>query len=328
LWITALAVAAGQRAYARGVPYDAIAPLTAETALSSWMLEPVSAVLVIAIGAAYLLGTRRVPGWPAARTAMFVGGGLGSWVFLTMSFIGVYDTTVFWIRAVQTVILLMVTPLFLALGMPVRLLMSAVKPATAARLRGIGHSMFAKAVTFPAVISIVLLTTPFAFFFTSWFDAALDGGIVNDLTHVWLVAVGWAYFWTRLQVDPVPKAYFALVSIGITFAEVIFDGGLGLLLIFGHDIVGLSHYQAVRDWGLSPHSDQIAGGTAFWIIGDLSGLPFLGALFRKWIRDDTEQTIAVDRELDAIEVAAGPAVHDDDGMQAPWWETDPSRVRR
>ena len=67
----------------------------------------------------------------------------------------------------------------------------------------------------------------------------------------------------------------------ITFAEVIFDGGLGLLLMFGHTIVGLEHYQALRDWGPTPQGDQQLGGAAFWIIGDLSGLPFLGALFRK-----------------------------------------------
>jgi cytochrome c oxidase assembly factor CtaG len=310
-----------------GVPYAAIPPLTASTALTSWQLEPITAGLVLLLGTAYLIGVRRVPGWPAARTALFVGFGLGSWVLLTMSFLGVYDTTLFWVRAVQTVMLLMVTPMFLALGMPIRLLMSAVPAPAAARLRRFGHGAIAKAVTFPAVISFVLLTTPFAFFFTSWFDAALRGGAVNYLSHVWFIAVGWAYYWTRLQVDPVPKAYFALVSIGITFAEVIFDGGLGLLLIFGHDIIGLAHYQAVRDWGLSPQSDQIAGGTAFWIIGDLSGLPFLGALFRKWVRDDREQTIAVDRELDAIEAAADPS-EDDDGLQTPWWVTDPSRVRR
>jgi cytochrome c oxidase assembly factor CtaG len=323
------------------VPYAAIAPLTAETALTSWQLEPLVAVLVIVIGAAYLGGVRKVGHWPAGRTTLFVGCGLGSWVLMTMSFFGVYDTTLFWIRAIQSVVLLMITPMFLALGMPLRLLMTAVQPKTAARLRKIGHGRFAKTVTFPAVISFLLLTTPFAFFYTSWFDVALRGGIVSDLTQVWFVAVGWAYYWTRIQVDPVPKAYFALVSIGISFAEVIFDGGLGLLLIFGHNIVGLSHYEAVRDWGLSPRSDQIAGGTAFWIIGDLSGLPFLGALYRKWIRDDAQQTAVVDRELDQLEAASRPVTPraggsteggtpapDDDGLQAPWWETDPSRLRR
>jgi cytochrome c oxidase assembly factor CtaG len=125
----------------------------------------------------------------------------------------------------------------------------------------------------------------------------------------------------------------------ITFAEVIFDGGLGLLLMLGHTIVGLDHYQAVRDWGPSPSADQQIGGAAFWIIGDLSGLPFLAALFRKWVRDDEAHTVAVDRALDAQDAArvavvvaseAGgtPTAEPDDGMQQPWWETDPSRLRQ
>ena len=124
------------------------------------------------------------------------------------------------------------------------------------------------------------------------------------ITHLWLVGVGWAYYWTRLQVDPVPRTYPALVSMWITFAEVIFDGGLGLLLMLGHHVIGLEHYQAVRDWGPTPLTDQQLGGAAFWIIGDLSGLPFLGALFRKMISDDERKSVEVDRELDAIAARA------------------------
>jgi cytochrome c oxidase assembly factor CtaG len=297
------------------------------------------AVLVIALGAAYLHGIRKVDRWPLARTLFFLVGGLGSIVLMTMWFFGDYDTTLFWPRAVQTVILLMVSPMFLALGMPVTLLMRTAKPETAARVARLGHSRFASIATFPAFISIALLTTPFAFFYTSWFDAALRGGWPNYLTHLWLVLVGWAYYWTRLQVDPVPKAFSPLVTIWITGVEVIFDGGLGLLLMFGHNIVGLEHYQAIRDWGPTPKADQMVGGASYWIIGDLSGLPFLGAVYRKWIKDDERSSAEIDRELDELEAAArvarsqrtdGPDAEPepDDGMQAPWWETDPSRLRR
>jgi cytochrome c oxidase assembly factor CtaG len=314
------------------VPYAALPPLTGATALSAWTLEPLSALAVISLAVAYLIGVRRVDHWPAARTLFFLVGGLGSWILMTMWFFGDYDTTLFWARAVQSVILLMVTPLFLALGMPFALLMRAVSPATAARLHTIGHGRVAQVITFPAVISVALLSTPFLLFFTSWFDAVLHGGIVNDLTHLWLVGVGWAYYWTRLQIDPVPRAFPPLVSIWITSTEVIFDGGLGLLLMFGHHIIGLEHYQAVRDWGPTPRGDQMLGGAAFWIIGDLSGLPFLGAIYRKWIRDDEQKSVEVDRELDALDAArsADPRTEPepDDGMQRPWWETDPSRLRR
>lgn len=319
-----------------------VAPLTAGTLLTAWKLDPATAVAVAGLGGLYLAGVRRVEGWPVARTALFLGAGLGSWVVCTMSFLGTYDTVLFWPRAVQSVVLLMVTPLFLALGMPVTLLMRALPAPAAARARRVGHGFVARLVTFPAFISIALLGTPFVLFFSPLFDVVLRGGVVDTLVHFWLVGVGWAYYWTRLQVDPVPRAYPVLVSMWITFAEVIFDGGLGLLLMFGSTIIGLEHYQAVRDWGPSPRADQASGGTAFWILGDLSGLPFLGALFRKMIRDDERQSAEIDRELDARDAAAaearkaaapaqatgGPEPEPDDGMQRPWWETDPGRLRR
>jgi cytochrome c oxidase assembly factor CtaG len=322
-----------------------VAPLTAVQVFTAWKFDAATAIAVAVLGAAYLIGLRRVTSrpmnnrWPVMRTVFFIGG-LGSWVIATMSFLGAYDTVLFWPRAMQTVLLLMVVPLFLAIGMPIKLLMRALPEPAAARLSRFGHGWFARAVTFPAVISALLLGTPFVLFFTPLFDAVLAGGTVDTLVKFWLVGVGWAYYWTRLQVDPVPHVYPVLVSMWITFAEVIFDGALGLLLMLGHTIVGLDHYQAVRDWGPSPSADQQMGGAAFWIIGDLSGLPFLAALFRKWIRDDEEQTAAVDRELDAQEAAARVAVtaspdlvgtaeaEPDDGMQRPWWETDPSRMRR
>ena len=325
---------------------SAVAPLTAVQVFTAWTFDPATAVVVAVLAAAYLTGVRRVTSrptdnhWPVMRTVFFVGAGLGSWVVATMSFLGAYDTVLFWPRAVQTVLLLMVTPLFLAIGMPVKLVMRALPPRAAARMSRFGHGWFARAVTFPAVISALLLGTPFVLLFTPLFDAVLAGGAVDTIVKFWLVGVGWAYYWTRLQVDPVPHVYPVLVSMWITFAEVIFDGALGLLLMLGHTVVGLEHYQAVRDWGPSPSADQQMGGAAFWIIGDLSGLPFLAALFRKWVRDDEEHTAVVDRELDAQEAATRVAVaasadiagtaeaEPDDGMRRPWWETDPSRLRR
>lgn len=321
----------------------AVSPLTTTEVFTAWSLDLPVAIAVTVLGVGYAVGvrcvTRRGLRWPAARTVFFLVAGLGSWVACTMSFLGTYDTVLFWPRAMQTVLLLMVTPLFLALGMPITLLMRALPQRASKRVTRIGRSRFAKLVTFPAVVSALLLGTPFVLFFTPLFNAVLRGGAVDTLVTFWLVGVGWAYYWTRLQVDPVPHRYPVLVSMWITFAEVIFDGGLGLLLMLGHTIVGLDHYQVVRDWGPSPSADQQIGGAAFWILGDLSGLPFLAALFRKWIRDDEAQTAEVDRALDEQEAAARVAVtsadaagtatvEPDDGMQRPWWETDPSRLGR
>jgi Cytochrome c oxidase caa3 assembly factor (Caa3_CtaG) len=73
---------------------------------------------------------------------------------------------------------------------------------------------------------------------------------------------------------PVPRRYPYLVSIWITFAEAIFGGALGLMLIFGRHLVAGDYYQALgRLWGPSLRQDQVIGGGALWLIGDLAGLP-------------------------------------------------------
>jgi cytochrome c oxidase assembly factor CtaG len=322
----------GFAAYPGRVP-----PLTATRLLTAWTPDIATVTVVLTLTAAYAVGVRHVrrtgQRWPSVRTLMFVVGAV-VWAVVRTSFLGAYDTVLFWPRAIQSVLLLMVVPLFLALGMPVSLLMRALPRGPAARLRSFGSGRVARLATFPGIVSILLLGTPFVLFFTPVFDATLRGGLVDVLVSFWLVGIGWLYYWTRLQVDPVPRQYPALVSMWITFAEVIFDGGLGLYLMFGDTIIGAGHYAAVRDWGPSLRNDQATGGAAFWIIGDLSGLPFLAALFRGMVRDDARRAAEIDRALDDRDAALPHQPADaaeaepDDGMQRPWWETDPSRLRR
>src|SRR5215472_14689204 len=102
--------------------------LTLTTAFTQWTADlPVIAFVVIA-GGAYLGGVRMAsrnapPGqhWPVGRSIAFCGLGLGFLVLATMSWIGVYQSILFYARAVQTVLLVLVVPLFLVLGRPVTL---------------------------------------------------------------------------------------------------------------------------------------------------------------------------------------------------------------
>ena len=68
-----------------------------------------------------------------ARPIWFCGLGLGFLVIATMSWVGVYQTVLFYARAGQTVLLVLVVPLFLALGRPITLARRAV-PRAGARL--------------------------------------------------------------------------------------------------------------------------------------------------------------------------------------------------
>src|SRR5580700_6239320 len=136
--------------------------LTLGTALSSWTLDPWTLVGIVLLGGGYLAGVHRVrrggQPWPAGRVVAFCGLGLGFTLIATMSFVGVYQPVVFYVRSVQTILLLLVVPLFLALGRPLTLFIAAV-PGPGRRLEAAIGSRAAKVATFPAITTLWLVVT-------------------------------------------------------------------------------------------------------------------------------------------------------------------------
>jgi cytochrome c oxidase assembly factor CtaG len=316
--------------------------LTLSRAVTSWTLDlPVLVAVLVAAGL-YLAGMRRLrrtglssppapgdgsaaalpPPWPAARAVAFVAGGTGAVVLATMSFLGVYQGVLFSARAVQNVLLLLVAPLFLALGRPLTLLIAA-RPRLGARAGAAVHSRAARILTFPAITAMVLIVLPFLLYFTPWYEAGLRNDLVRELTYAALMMPGLVFFWTLLRVDPVPKAYPYLVSLWVTGAEVVGDAVLGLAIIADEHLIAGSYYQALgRPWGPSLRADQVIGGGALWILGDLVGLPFLAAQLIQMIREDEQEAAQVDAELDAREAAAQTAGVAPAADNEPWWERD------
>jgi len=307
--------------------------LTVGRAFTSWTLDLPVLLAVLAMAGLYLAGARRVrragDPWPVARSVAFLAGGTGVLVLATMSFLGVYQGTLFWIRAVQTVLLLLVTPLFIALGRPLSLYIAAL-PGPGARARAVVGSRAARALTFPAITALVLVIVPFLLYFTPWYEAGLRSDAVRELTYAALLAPGLVFFWTLLRVDPVPRAYSYLVSMWVSGAEVVGDAVLGLAVIADQHLIAGSYYLALgRPWGPSLRADQVLGGGALWILGDLVGLPFLAAQLIQFIREDEQEAAEVDAALDAgaaERAAAGTATAGLTQAGAPddhpWWETD------
>ncbi len=325
-------------ALASGVGYHGPPPLTPTRALAEWTLDPVMLALIVVLGAGYLLGVRLVrrrPGsWSVARPIWFVGLGLGFLVIATMSWVGVYQPILFYARAVQTVLLVLVVPLFLAMGRPITLVI-AVFPRAGARLEAVIRSRLARVLTFPAITPFVLVAVPFVMYFTSWYTAVFHSGTVRELTFLALMAPGFVFFWTLLRVDPVPKAYSYGVSMWITGAEVIGDAFLGLAVIADQNLLGASYYHALA-WPFGPtlQTDQVIGGGVLWILGDLVGLPFLAAQLIQLMREDESDAARIDAELDARQAAGTPkpvltpgpqGTQSDDASDTtkPWWEDDP-----
>jgi cytochrome c oxidase assembly factor CtaG len=310
--------------------YNGPPELTLSRAFTEWTLDVPMLLLVLVLGGGYLAATRRTRGhqgdeadWPVARQIWFLGLGLGFLVIATMSFVGVYQPVLFYVRAVQTVLLVLVVPLFLALGRPVTLAITAF-PAAGRRIEAAIGSRPARVLTFPAITALALVGVPFAMYFTPWYTAVFHSDTVRELTYLALMVPGFAFFWTLLRVDPVPKTYPYAVSMWITGAEVVGDAFFGIAVIASQNLIGAAYYHALaRPWGPSLATDQVIGGGVLWILGDLVGLPFLAAQLIQFMREDESDAAKIDAELDAKEAedAKEPAA-DGDGSK-PWWEDDP-----
>jgi cytochrome c oxidase assembly factor CtaG len=266
---------------------------------------------------------RRGESWPASRVVVFCGLGLGAGVIATMSFVGVYTPVLFYIRSVQTVLLLLVVPLFVALGRPMSLIITTL-PGAGRRLQAAVGSRTARLLTFPPITTFVLVLTPFLIYFTPWYAAGFSSGVVGQLTHVALFVPGFVFFWTLLRVDPVPRAYPYIVTLWITAAEVIGDAVLGIAVIADTSLLAGPYYHALaRPWGPSLATSQVLGGGVLWILGDIVGLPFLAAQLIQMMREDEAEAKVIDAELDAQESASAPAAAvGSAGEAAPWWVTD------
>ena len=323
---------------------------------SSWQWEPVVPAIAVLGTVGYLFGVSRLrrtareagsPTWPVGRTFAFVLG-MALWVFTTCAGLGVYEKVLFTDRAVQSVLLLMVVPLLLAMGAPVTVLVEAAPEGSRERLRAALRGGVAQALMFPLVSTVVLIVPPWLFFFSPWYRLSMTTGGWNIAFHVGFVLFGLAYFWPRLQIDPVAKHYHPLLGVAITVAEVIFDAGLGFILVFGKTLL-IPHYWAElgRPWGMSPRSDQSWGGAVLWGLGDIAGVPFLVALIIRVIREERVRTVAVDLELDQQEqeqrdqaAATAPATPAAASVPAaasapvveegtrPWWLDDPNLAHR
>ncbi len=335
-----------------GPAYQGPPALTVARVFTSWTLDVPVLVAVLLAGGLYLAGVRRVRRagreWPAARLVAFYLGGLGVLVIATMSFLGVYQGVLFYIRSVQTIFLLLLVPLFTALGRPLTLVIEAA-PRTGRRLDAVVHSRTARILTFPAIPTLVLVLVPFVLYFSPWYAASMRSGTVRELTYLALLAPGFVFFWMFLRVDPVPRAYPYLVGMWVSAGEVVGDAVLGLAILADQNLLAAAYYHALaRPWGPTLRSDQVIGGGALWVLGDIVGLPFLAAQFIQMIREDETEAAGVDAELDAVEAAesaaaagadvpAGAAaaagrsaaagesgtVPEEPAGQQPWWQNDP-----
>ena len=286
-----------------------LAPFSLGRVFTSWSPDPVLVVLTVWAAGAYLFGVwvlrDRGVRWPLGRTLSFVVGGLGAFVFATCSGLGTYDTSLLSVHMVQHMVLSMVVPLLLALGAPVTLMLRTLPARPRRWLLTALHSRVAKVLSFAPLTFLLFVISPWALYFTGWYDATLRSTFVHEAMHLHLVVVGALFFWPLVGADPVPGrvAYpFRLLLIVLTLP---FHAFLGVTIMSQDTLIGGSWYRALpMTWLPDPAADQHLAGGILWAAGDLVGLGFLAVLFTQWVRSSMREAVREDRRLDRLEAQA------------------------
>jgi cytochrome c oxidase assembly factor CtaG len=209
------------------------------------------------------------------------------------------------VHMVQHMVLSMLVPLFLALGAPVTLMLRTLPASPRRWLLTLLHSRPAAVLSFAPLTFLLFVISPWALYFTSWYDASLHSEYVHEMMHLHLVLVGCLFFWPLVGTDPVPGrvAYpFRLLLVVLTLP---FHAFLGVTIMGQDTLIGGSWYPSLpMSWLPAPAADQHLAGGILWGSGDLVGLVFVGVLFTQWVRSSMREAQREDRRLDRLEAQA------------------------
>src|ERR1700751_1119745 len=202
-------------------------PLTWAALVQTWHLDVISATVIVLVAGAYAWCYRRTrsaerPVQPAQAGCF--GVGIVLWALATVSAIGAYAYVLFWVRALQVLLLLYVVPFFIAQGRPVTVVRDALGPAGRDRIDRLLATRFARVLAHPLTTSLAMLGAPWLLYLTPWYTASLESEWIGAPTRIILVALGFGYFYARLQADPVPHRSPQLISLLITVGEALGDG--------------------------------------------------------------------------------------------------------
>jgi putative copper resistance protein D len=286
-----------------GVP-----PFSPSAVLTEWGLPPVLFVLVMWAVGLYLFAVWKLHDrgdrWPVGRTLAFVVGGMGSFLFATCSGLAAYDTVLLSAHMVQHMILSMAVPIFCALGAPVTLALRTLPKRPRGWLLSLLHSRLARVLTFAPLTLALYVVSPWALYFTGWYDATLRSPVLHEFMHVHLVVVGALFFTPILGIDPVPGRVSHPFRLLLLFLTLPFHAFLGVTIMGQSKLIGGDWYPSLHGsmpWLPDPYADQHLAGGILWGSGDLIALLMFGVLFVQWVRASMQEARREDRRLDRLE---------------------------
>src|SRR5919112_1904981 len=280
-------------------------PFTPAVIFTQLRLDSVIAVVLLIAAALYGYGVYRLrqrgDSWPAARTAAFVLGGLGSIAAVTVSGIEAYDDTLLSVHMVQHMVLSMIRPIFLALGAPVTLALRTLRPRPRRTLLAVVHSRVVRVLSFPLVAYGLFVANPFVLYFTGLYRQSLEHAWLHEWVHVHFVVTGCLFFWPLVGLDPLPNRWPYPGRALLMMLSVPFHTVLGLTIMQSRTLLGGDWYPNLHLTWTDPWHDQVVAGGILWAGGEVVSITMLVILVLQWVRQSEREAKRIDRALDRAE---------------------------
>ncbi|WP_083508899.1 cytochrome c oxidase assembly protein [Arthrobacter alpinus] len=299
-------------------------PLPPELEFSRWFTEWRMDWLWVAFaflaGAAYLAGMmklrKRGDKWSVLRSVSWFAG-LLSLVYITSGGTAVYGAVMFSAHMVEHMALMVIAPLFLALGSPVSLALQALTPRRDGS-RGIRewilvlvHSRYSKVITHPLFAAANFSGSLILFYYTPAFKLAMTYHVGHELMIVHFTLTGYIFVQSMIGADPLPKRAPYPLRLLLLLATMAFHAFFGVSLMMATGLLNGEYFGNMgRPWGDGALVDQQTAGGIAWGVGEVPTLAIAMGVAYMWSKSDARETKRKDRAADRNKEAELGAYND------------------
>ena len=269
----------------------------------------VPVVLIVGALALYLWGVRRNNQrhprhpWSAGKTAAFVAA-LVTTAACVFSFVGVYDSELFWDHMVQHLLFIMVAAPLFAIASPLELAWRATTGTPHIVVTEALRSGVAKVLGHPATAFVLYAVVIPVSHLTTWYNDTLTNEAVHDGEHLVFLIVGYMFWRQIFGNDPNCYRLHPALQFFYLFLAIPIDTFTGLSLAGATKEMFPAYLATHRTWGPSYVNDLHIGGSIMWVVGDTLMLWPMIPVAVRWMRMEERKAVRIDRELDAQATAA------------------------
>ncbi len=274
----------------------------------AWTFEPAVSLSVIALGAGYLVGLRRLrrrrstpPVASTWRRAAFVGGVAAIVVALMSPLDGLSGELLSAHMGQHLVLVLLAAPL-LVLSTPSVVLSMALPVPTRRALRrlaahGPAHAL-RRVASQPLTAWTVHVAVMWAWHVPSLYEAAIRNEALHAIEHASFLGTALLFWWVLLSGSPAGRRAIAAgpdvlyaVSAGVQGSM------LGALLTFATSPLYRTYVEPAARHGVSALQDQQLAGLLMWVPAGVVYMAVAAALFVRWLGSVEDEARVADQRL-------------------------------